>query len=76
MPKRLDRARPYGEVVGDAGYRFEQDGALFDDQENEIVTAKPRAGKPAPVSPALPADTALEVVPATPIDQVAAQLLD
>jgi hypothetical protein len=74
MSRRLDRARPYGEVIGEAGYRFEQDGTRFDDQENEIVTAKPRAGKPAVAASSTPAPGADK--PVEPIDQVAAQLLD
>lgn len=32
----LDRSRPFGEVCGEAAWRYEQDGKRFDSQGREI----------------------------------------
>ena len=37
---QLDRSRPYGEVFGPSAHRYEQDGRLFDNAGNEIVTKR------------------------------------
>lgn len=68
---KLDRSRPFGVVFGDRnGIAYEQDGALFDIQDNLVGGAKPakaaKAPKAAPV-PEAPADV-------TPDAQLDAQL--
>lgn len=34
--KKLDRNRPYGEVIGPCGHAYEQDGCRFDVDGNSI----------------------------------------
>lgn len=44
----LDRTRPYGEVFGDAPYRYEQGGKRFDHNGTEIAQD---GAAPAPATP-------------------------
>ena len=45
-PVKFDFSRPYGEVFGgNAGHRYEQDGALFD-YKAELISTAPVAKRP------------------------------
>lgn len=84
MPKKLDRSRGYGEIMGhEGGAAFEQDGVLFDAEGvelfNDAVPAKPAAQPKAAKAPkqaaqpkAVPQAPAPAPVPAE--DQLAQQL--
>lgn len=90
MPKKLDRSRGYGEIMGhEGGAAFEQDGVLFDAEGVELfndnvpakLAAQPKAAKAAAQPKAAkqaaqPKVAAPEPVqaPASADDQLAQQL--
>lgn len=48
MPKKLDRSRGFGEIMGhSSGAMFEQDGLLFDAEGVELFNDEVPAAKPA-----------------------------
>ncbi len=68
---KLDRARPFGEVIGDLPYRYEQDGKFFDVRGNQVTEEGAAVGSPPPK--AAKASKQAAVAPLE-TDQVAAQL--
>lgn len=43
---KLDRSKPFGEIWGESGAKFEQNGKLYDAQENECdIDGKPVKAK-------------------------------
>lgn len=72
MPKKLDRKRGYGEVMGhEGGAAFVQDEVLFDIAGDELVTEAVKPAK-APAAKAPAAKT--PVTPAPAANQLEAQL--
>lgn len=75
MPKKLDRERGFGEVMGhESGAKYEQDGVMFDVDGVELfdegAPAKAKASAKASAKAKAPAKTEPVAAP----DQVSAQL--
>lgn len=70
---KLDRKKPFGQVYGMASHSFEQDGALFDQDGEEVVVDTKGAKAPAKAKKAAePAP--LADVPVEADSQLASQL--